>query len=483
MIFHIVGTGPCGLSLAWILGKQGHIVHMYEKADQVGGVWRSNQPDKKDTRSFSQCTPQIMTGVNVNTYGLFREMGLDLDDYFTKTQSTRWAKLMVQSFSVTDYLFTAIALGRYMITPGWSKLTTINDHFRHTMSADGLAFFDRIGRVVDGVGKQTLTVHEMFGVLDQIIIPQGSETSVQSARSSPEGFAGAWKGALEHMMGPERLFFHFNSGLENVTINHEKVTRCTFSNGDNLTVKNQDHLILAIDPLGFTSLLDKSHPSLERNWPVGTRDKLTGGMYISMPITIRFEKPLSDEAVSSLINTGSTEWAFICLVTGFDRHLLTCSALDPSLTSSRLGGKTLAECDPITFQDEAVWQITKALVKHKGHGDSNHVVASYIDESAQWDSDKQAWTHSLSSGAPTVLGPIHPTGTLDNIGYVNSLNKVPMPNTTIESAVQAAILFSNRFQTKQNMRKLKSPLRLSVLLAMTLLVFLMIIFLYTVYFL
>ena len=73
MKYVIFGGGPCGMRLADEISELGHEVHLYEKADDLGGCWRVKWNDGY----FMEHSCRVMTSNYNNVMDLVEELGLE----------------------------------------------------------------------------------------------------------------------------------------------------------------------------------------------------------------------------------------------------------------------------------------------------------------------------------------------------------------------------------------------------------------------
>ena len=79
MEYIIVGAGPCGLTLAYLLGKAGKKCIVLDQNDSIGGCHRV----RRLNGMFTEHSPRVYLSNYINTIRLLQEMGHSFYDLFT----------------------------------------------------------------------------------------------------------------------------------------------------------------------------------------------------------------------------------------------------------------------------------------------------------------------------------------------------------------------------------------------------------------
>lgn len=128
MTFVIVGSGPTGLSLAYILALNDKPITLIEQDKQLGGSWNSQWIDYK---YFSENSPRVLS-LNGNTKKLLLSIGLTKHDFkniygnFFKT-NWKFMLFLYEHFNTLDYfvfLFAAIKyrfVSKNIVLSKWMK--------------------------------------------------------------------------------------------------------------------------------------------------------------------------------------------------------------------------------------------------------------------------------------------------------------------------------------------------------------------------
>ena len=104
MKYVIVGAGPTGLSLAYVLANNGYEVDLIEKDTQLGGSWNAQWVEGK---YFSESSPRVLLYPSEFFNFLF-DIGMTIDDfsniYGNIFQTTsKFTSFFVKHFSLSDY--------------------------------------------------------------------------------------------------------------------------------------------------------------------------------------------------------------------------------------------------------------------------------------------------------------------------------------------------------------------------------------------
>jgi Glycine/D-amino acid oxidases (deaminating) len=136
MKYVIVGSGPCGLSLAYTLVQNGHHVELIERDEMLGGSWNSQWIEDK---YWSENSPRVIPKHLLTTnhfMDFLNEIGMyDADfSHVYGTLPTTISKLsgfFMNNLSLMDSIQFTLAVGRYSLFDSdktlqeWLDTTTI----------------------------------------------------------------------------------------------------------------------------------------------------------------------------------------------------------------------------------------------------------------------------------------------------------------------------------------------------------------------
>jgi hypothetical protein len=163
----VVGAGPSGLSLAWYLAKMGKTVIVIDREQSIGGCHRVR---RVGSGLFTEHGPRIYGSAFLNMKSWLKELGLNMDEYFTPYQFTLSS---VGGQSLWDMELSEIVdLGyefiRLMFTESYARNTSLLTFMRENQfSEKTVEYFDRMCRLLDGAGANRFTLYELLQAMNQ----------------------------------------------------------------------------------------------------------------------------------------------------------------------------------------------------------------------------------------------------------------------------------------------------------------------------
>ena len=161
----IVGGGPCGLTMAWLLSKVGKVL-IIEKNSVVGGCHRVIRVDGL----FTEHGPRMYPGNSYTFQMILEDMGLSFDDIFVKYHLNTFgiSKDLLREMSFKEIWTFITAYLRYFIDSSFSKSVSMKQFMSmNGFSKKTMENVDAIGRFTDGAGMDRYTLHEFLEIINQ----------------------------------------------------------------------------------------------------------------------------------------------------------------------------------------------------------------------------------------------------------------------------------------------------------------------------
>jgi hypothetical protein len=243
----IVGSGPTGLALAWLLSKYNNKIMIIEQNNEIGGAHRV----KRVNGLFTEHSPRIYS----NNYKVLRtlldDMNIDFYELFSlyKFQSESIIKIVFKYLSLYE-LFT-MAITFIGLNDSYKNITMEEYTTNKNFSNDAKFFIDRICRMLEGSDMTRYTLYQFMEYINSTILYK----IYQPNKPMDRGLLKLWKDKLEG----NGVKFMMNSKVVNILPEGKNIKNLVIKNNDkNLLVKAKNY-ILAIPPTSMVNLLRYSN--------------------------------------------------------------------------------------------------------------------------------------------------------------------------------------------------------------------------------
>ena len=153
----IIGAGPTGITVAWLMSKT-HEVHVWDIHDTCGGSWW--EPPAPTPEALSLHAPRVVfKDAFVNTNWLFDEMGLDWDKYFKPGAAVSESiEIFLKRFSAKDYF----EFVKFLFLGFRDDGRTVKDHLEGKLTPGAERLVATLPIVMDGVDWSRMTAWEFI---------------------------------------------------------------------------------------------------------------------------------------------------------------------------------------------------------------------------------------------------------------------------------------------------------------------------------
>ena len=287
MKYIIVGTGPTGLSLAYVLSLNNINVEIIEKDNKLGGSWNSEWVENK---YFSENSPRVYSDSG-NSRKLMSHLGLNKNDFqniygnFFET-NYKIISFIFKHFNFFDYIIFLFSLFKYkflvenITVEDWFKKTPLSKKAKKALSIISILICDRpdktnindfFGSVSSTLPKQMKEPNKWHELIESYLMKKDNVKILKNTEVK-----GIQKDGSEFIVFTKDTRY----GYEERKI-CDKVFLCTQSNGIYPILKNSSYKIqnnwMPIEKLkewskntfysgfGFQIHFDK-HVEFKNNW-------------------------------------------------------------------------------------------------------------------------------------------------------------------------------------------------------------------------
>ena len=404
----IIGGGPCGTYLAYMLSKK-HQVHIFERDKDLGGCWATHY----DSGYFQEHSPRIMFNNYVNTRDFFEDIGIDFYDEFFKVFSVYEKSMKYKDkFTINDIF----SLTKGLLTPSyfWGGYSVKDMCDYYSISSDAVSLIQKMCYGIDGVSYDKMSAKEYFETIDSTVF----STAYEPKTNSDVYLVPRLKRALRDT----KMYFNY-------TLDYFQNGSAFFETSSGIVPKKFDHYIVCIPPVQFAKVMRKSDNTLLKNPDISNIARTC--QYTGIGVQFHFNEVEPYEFPED--TTG--DWHIIA---SYNRQskCLSCVIVDFNL-KSKVIGLTVNECNKNQIMRET-WRQLKEVVDMKRYEHATitknvyKLGDEYTSTQGSYFRNKELVTIESNVG--------------NRVSYVGSHNTRPFPFTSYESAIQSAKLFLNNFE-------------------------------------
>ena len=369
----IVGAGPSGLTLAWILSQYNKKILIIERENTIGGCHRVR---RVDGTYFSEHGPRIYCSNAYNFKMIYEDMGGDYNESFVNYDfgMTRIGGMTALQMEIHELFWLVVAYLRLMINEEYGKDQTVNEYIDYYGFSEATKdYLNRLCRLSDGAGSDRYTLNEFLQILNQNFFYKILQPKV----ANDIGFLHLWKNALEQTglvdfkLNTELLNINANFNTNLNTNDKNKVISITVKNlSDNQVFDIEGkNFILAIPPTNLVEILLKSSQKKMID-AFGNIDKLKqweekSKYLIYVPITFHWKKKFN-----IVKNWGFTksDWGLVYIVLSDYMKIIedestvvisSCLTIDNQI--SKETNKTVNDSSIEELKNETLRQLREAI--------------------------------------------------------------------------------------------------------------------------
>lgn len=474
--YTVVGCGPTGLAVGWILAKDGKKVLLLDSEDSIGGCHRVRRVDGY----FTEHGPRIYFDAYLNTIRLLEDMGLNFHNYFTKYNFSIGT---IGGEGITDMRFRelfwfGIAFFKMMVNPESTQSLTCKQFMEsHNFSAKTMDYIDRVCRLTDGAGMDKYTLFEVLQSVDQHVL----YTILQPNKPNDIGL---FKDVFNVMDTNNNIDFMLNTKVTGLVDDGKQITNLFVEKGGFKGLIGVSSCILAIPPMNLVNILNNSSDLIKNSF--GDFDSLyrwsdhnSYNVYIT--IVYHWDKKLN---LPKIWGFPKTEWgvAFIVLsdYMKFDnpnsKTVISCATTYEDVVSSN-NGKIIHQCDEQELIDEVFSQLkisfpnlpkpTKNIISPGVYRDTKENKWKMLEDEYMMTTDVVKFGHPIPLESPTISN-LYSVGTHSGKNVYNF--------TSLESAVSNGFALAHHIVPESKTGfPIKGPIGLQFVIKLILLIIILVV--------
>ena len=258
MKYIIVGAGPAGLSLAYILSKHNYDIVLIEKDIKLGGSWNS---DWIEGKYFSENAPRVLF-FSGYTKKLLNDIGInnkDLGNIYGNSgfeEKLKFFKFFYNYFSFQDYLIFFISLIKF------NFFININKNLQYWLDNSNLTRNAkeaiRIFCIVLGDVPKKTNINDFFS-----IIKTNPFATLKQFKEPNK-----WHMLIEKKLIKNKVKIYKNCMVTEILTKNKKPIGISYINLKNNYVDEikGDKIIIAAQSTGLFNILKNSSDIIKNNW-------------------------------------------------------------------------------------------------------------------------------------------------------------------------------------------------------------------------
>ena len=430
--FVIVGAGPAGLAFAQVVATQGFSVRVLDREQVIGGCHRV----RRKNGAFTEHGPRVYGNQYKTFQMLLDQMNVPFKSLFTEYKFNLLGFMQQTLFKTLDFkelLTFFIAFCTFLVLPKYGIDEPMASFMaRHQFSLKTRDVVERLCVMTDGATTKTYTLYAFLQLLNQNAFYQ----LYQPKLPNDQGLFPIWQAFLKKQrvsftLGVEVVSVHadhvvYTETDQDATVSDLVSTRKSAAFGKNI--------ILAVPPKALFHMMKLS----PRRDLFGPYDDLKAWAertaYLDYQCySLHYTVKLNLKETYSFIRS---EWGIICLVLSdymsVPGTLLSCAITFPDRISSKLK-KTARQATPDEIKQEILY------VLRESYGPNVSEPDQFLSGSSEYD------TAFVGFEFMPAQSPVYKT--VFTLGTHNGASQYAF--TTMETAVQNAVVLANTFVSKK----------------------------------
>lgn len=299
----IIGGGPTGMTLAWILSSHGKKVVLIEKEESLGGCHRVQRVDG----FLTEHGPRVYSNSYVNFITILSDMGLSFESLFTEYnfEISKIDEMTIQSLSFSEKMAFVRSFLYLIINPNYGKNVSMKDFMKNNSFSDiAYDYIERVCRLTDGASVEDYTLFQFLQLMNQQLFYK----LYQPKLPNDKGLIKIWEDKLKK----NDVDILLNSTVTKINYKDKIINISLLKNGSQMNVEG-DKYILALPPKPLYNLIISSQGiensfgdiNVLKDW------KSKNSYFDYIPLTFHYYKKID---LPKLYGFPRTPWGIVFII-------------------------------------------------------------------------------------------------------------------------------------------------------------------------
>jgi hypothetical protein len=440
----IIGAGPTGLTLAYLLSNVGKKCIIIDENLDIGGCHRVTRVNG----FFTEHGPRIYSDSYINFIKLLKMMNVNFYDLFTPYKFTisNIGNYTLKNFNFCEKIVLFFHYLVLIFNSNYGENVSMKEFMNTYKFTDNTKdYIDRLCRLTDGTDSDKYSLNKFYQLINQ----QSMHKIYQPKQPNDKGLFKIWKDKLIK----NKVDILLNTKVINLygDLDNVKHIQILSNNTENNIYSNK--FILCLPPKPLLNLLSNS---IYKN-SFGKYDKFNNWVIKSsynnyLPVSFHWDKNLIDDdfKLNNIWGFPNSEWgiAFIVLSNYMNFNdsrskLVISTCVTKTDTISSYINKTANQCNLNELKQEIFRQLKISfpnLPNPSNIGIGTNV--KYLNN--KWDESDTAFIKTFENQTLSAFSNV--TNNLYQVGTQNGNSNYGF--TTMESSITNAIVFANTIEPK-----------------------------------
>ena len=245
----IIGGGPTGLTLAWILSSQNKKILLIEKESVLGGCHRVARVDGY----FSEHGPRVYSNSYLMFNDLLNDMNLDFNQLFVEYKSniSNIDNKTILSLNFNEKFALIQAFIKMIFNSNYGKNISIKTFMKNNNFTDeSIDYIERLCRLTDGASADDYTLFQFLQLLNQQLFYKLYQPRI----TNDKGLIKEWENKLKS----NKVKILLNTELVKINQINNKVSEIAIMKNKVQSIIKVNKLVLAIPPKPLYNILNSS---------------------------------------------------------------------------------------------------------------------------------------------------------------------------------------------------------------------------------